>query len=254
MGDELRADGIPVHEGLTGASRFDPGLPAKLRRVLRRGRFRAIYFLDHPHAVFPGVLASLGTSVSARVMPVHTTGQWGGRRSVKRPIRLVLAKLDRIIAIAEAQRRYLIEREGMPAAKLTVIRNGVPLERPTPEARAQRRAAARRALGTPEESPVIGITAVLRPEKNHELCLRAFARVRARLPRRSSGSSATGRGARRSRRSRRASGWTGPPGWRQGRGRRPRSVSWVRRRTRASGWPGSTWRSSRAIRGSRRCR
>ncbi len=182
IGEELRAAGIPVFSGLTGSARFDPLLIPRLHRFLSRRGYRAIYFLDHAHAVFHGVLGSRGTGVRVRVMPVHTTGQWGGQPSLKRPIRLVRPGLDRIIAIAEAQRDYLIREEGVPAAQLTVIPNGVPLEQPDPATRRARRTEVRAALGAPPEAPVIGITAVLRPEKNHELLLRAFSRVRAELP------------------------------------------------------------------------
>jgi glycosyltransferase involved in cell wall biosynthesis len=115
-------------------------------------------------------------------MPVHTTGQWGGRPSVRRPIRLVLSKIDRIIAIAEAQRDYLVAQEGIPEERITVIPNGIPLSSPDADRRRERRAAARARLGAADGTPVIGITAVLRPEKNHELLLRAFARVRAAVP------------------------------------------------------------------------
>jgi glycosyltransferase involved in cell wall biosynthesis len=182
VGEELRADGIPVHSGLTGAARFDPFLVPRLHRFLERGGYRAIYFLDHAHAVFHGVLASRATAVRVRVMPVHTTGQWGGQPSLKRPIRLVRGSLDRIIAIAEAQRDYLVAEERVPASQVTVIPNGVPLERPDEDMRRTRRAEVRKRLGCPWDAPVIGITAVLRPEKNHELLLRAFARVRRELP------------------------------------------------------------------------
>lgn len=182
VGEELRAAGIPVHSGFTGAAKLDLLLIPRLHRFLRRGGYQAIYFLDHAHAVFHGVLASRGTGVRVRVMPVHTAGQWGGQPSLKRPIRLVRGGLDRIIAVAEAQRDYLVAREGVPASQVTVIPNGVPLEQPDDTARRARRTEVRAGLGCPSGAPVIGITAVLRPEKNHELLLRAFACVREALP------------------------------------------------------------------------
>ncbi|MCA9729503.1 MAG: glycosyltransferase, partial [Candidatus Eisenbacteria bacterium] len=178
IGEEIRSLGIPVHHGLTGEQRLDPGLPLRIRRLLRRGRYDAIYFLDHAHAVFYGVLASLGTTVRVRLMPVHTTGQWNGQPSIKRPIRLVRRSLDRIVAIAEAQRQYLCREEGVPASQLVVIPNGIPLESPDIAEAQWRRAQIRERLGVDETTPVIGITAVLRPEKNHELLLRALAQLR----------------------------------------------------------------------------
>ena len=133
VGEELRAAGIRVTSRLTGAGKIDPFLIPRIHAYLRRGRFRAIYFLDHAHAVCHGVLASIGTDVRVRVMPVHTTGQWDGRPSLKRPIRLVRRRLDRIIAIAQAQRDYLVREEGVPPEQLGVIPNGVPLSQPDPQ-------------------------------------------------------------------------------------------------------------------------
>lgn len=180
IGEEIRTFGIPVHSRLTGSGKFDLGLVLRIRSLLRAGRYDVIYFLDHAHAVFYGVLASLGSSVRVRVMPVHTTGQWNGQPSLKRPIRLVRSRLDRIIAIAEAQRRYLHEEEGVPDSQLVVIPNGIPIESPGIAEVQWRRAQVRELLGVEESTPVIGITAVLRPEKNHELAIEALAQLRER--------------------------------------------------------------------------
>ena len=182
VAEQLESEGIPLTANLTGSQRLDPRLIPRIRSVLQRGRFQAIYFLDHAHAVFHGTLASIGTSVRVRVMPVHTTGQWNGQPSLKRPIHLVRSRLDRIIAIAEAQRDYLVREEGVPPGQIVVIPNGVPLGQPDPATRNRRRLEARARIGVAPETPVIGITAVLRPEKNHELLLRAFVHVRQVVP------------------------------------------------------------------------
>jgi glycosyltransferase involved in cell wall biosynthesis len=182
IGEELVASGFPLRQGWTGRGRLDPLLIPRLHAWFLRERFEILYFLDHPHAVFHGVLASLGTRVRMRVMPVHTMGRWGGLPSVPRSTRLLLPYLDRVIAIAEAQRDYLIREEGIPAAKITVIRNGIPIEQPDAALRAMRRAAARAELGLAPDAVVAAIVAVLRPEKNHELLLRAVARIRPRIP------------------------------------------------------------------------
>lgn len=181
IGEALRDEGIPAHSGFTDARRLDPALLPRLAAFLRRGRYDAIYLLDHAHAVFYLTVASFGTSVRARVMPVHTTGQWGGARSLRLPIRLVRPRLDRIVAIAEAQKTYLVEREGVPADQIVVIPNGIPLESRDPGDWAALRREIRREIQGDRERPVIGITAVLRPEKNHELLLAALARIRAEL-------------------------------------------------------------------------
>ncbi|MCA9754543.1 MAG: glycosyltransferase [Candidatus Eisenbacteria bacterium] len=178
VGEELRAEGVVCHSGFTGQQRVDPTLLPRLMRFLRTHRYEVVYFLDHAHAVFYVTVASIGSGVRVRLMPVHTTGQWGGAASLKRPIRLVRRHLDRIISIADAQRQYLVETEGIPDEQIVVIPNGIPIEpRTDAEIDALRREVHREIAGR-EDVKVIGITAVLRPEKNHELLLAAFARVR----------------------------------------------------------------------------
>ncbi len=177
IGVELQEHGLSVRSGWTGAARLDPLLIPRLASHFRSRRLDAIYFLDHAHAVFHGILAADLARVPVRVMPVHTTGQWNGAPSLGRPIRLVRGRLDRIIAIADAQRDYLTQREGIPASQLVVIPNGIPIDTPDATVRAQRRAEARTELGVAADAEVVLITAVLRPEKNHELLLQAFAAV-----------------------------------------------------------------------------
>ncbi len=194
IGEQLKEEGVPTHSEFTGSGRLDPFLIPKLRGVFTSGRYDVIYFLDHAHAVFYGTLASFGRGVKVRLMPVHTTRQADGQPSLKKPIRLVKNHLDRIISIAEAQKQYLVETEGWNPDVITVIHNGVPILSPDESTRLRLRDEVRAeirgtvTLGVPDVSgvpdapntsdvPVVGITAVLRPEKNHELLLRAFARV-----------------------------------------------------------------------------
>ncbi len=182
LGEEIAAAGVPVRSGWTGASRLDLGLIPRLRRWIRSEGFEAIYLLDHPHAIFHTLLASIGTSARVRVMPVHTTGRWGGLPSVPRSTRRMLRWIDAVIAIADAQREYLIREEGIPPEKLVVIKNGIALEALDRGERLRRRAALREELGLGADAKLIAILAVLRPEKNHELLFSALARLRGSLP------------------------------------------------------------------------
>jgi glycosyltransferase involved in cell wall biosynthesis len=63
---------------------------------------------------------------------------------------------------------------------VVVIPNGVDVDRFAPQP--ERRRAIRAELGIAADAPAAGILAALRPEKNHELFLRAAARVRVTLP------------------------------------------------------------------------
>lgn len=182
LGAEIAARGVPLRSGWTGRSRLDPGLIPRLHLWFRKESFEAIYLLDHPHAAFHALLASLGTRVRVRVMPVHTTGRWGGLPSVPKSTRRMLRWIDAVIAIADAQREYLAREEGIPPSKLAVIKNGIPLESPDAGERERRRRAVREELGIPEDAKVAAILAVLRPEKNHEALLSSMARLRDERP------------------------------------------------------------------------
>ena len=82
--------------------------------------------------------------------------RWAGRR------------FDRVVAISEAVRRFLVTDYGFPESKVTCIPLGwrgdpkPPNEAPRP--------------------PTVVCVAALRPEKGHEVLLRAFSRVRRAVP------------------------------------------------------------------------
>lgn len=86
---------------------------------------------------------------------------------------------DRVMANAEVVRERIVEAEGLPAAKVDVIYQGVDMVRFSP---GQAKAGACGALGIPAGSLVVTIVANLRPVKDHELFLRAAKLVAARVP------------------------------------------------------------------------
>lgn len=85
---------------------------------------------------------------------------------------------DRLVFVCDAQRRYWNARR-LSSRRDEVIYNGVDLEhwRPRPAAE---RAMLRRVLALEDGELVVGMCAVLRPEKNHVQLLEAIARLRAR--------------------------------------------------------------------------
>jgi glycosyltransferase involved in cell wall biosynthesis len=89
--------------------------------------------------------------------------------------RVAARRTDRIVAVSESVRRYLIEVAGARADRVSVILNGVPTDR----FRARSRSVElRQRLGIPRDAAVVGCVARLHPVKNHELLLDAFAIVR----------------------------------------------------------------------------
>ncbi len=94
------------------------------------------------------------TAPHGRVMALAE--RWAGRR------------FDRVVAISEAVGRFLIGEYGFPATKVTCIPLGWRGD-PKPPSAAPR-------------PPTIVCVAALRPEKGHDVLLRAFSLVRRALP------------------------------------------------------------------------
>lgn len=85
---------------------------------------------------------------------------------------------DWLVYVCEAQARYWAKRR-LFARRSDVIYNGVDLEHWKP-ASAESAAALRKVLGFAETDLVIGMSAVLRPEKNHQQLVDAIALLRRR--------------------------------------------------------------------------
>ena len=99
---------------------------------------------------------------------LHSTGWPDG---VGRLNRLLTGITDGFIAVAKQHARYQVEQERFPEHKVFLIPNGIDTDRfiVDDEARAQWR----KKLDIPTDAPTVGIVAALRPEKNHDLFLRA---------------------------------------------------------------------------------
>ncbi len=90
----------------------------------------------------------------------------------------LFSRIDSVIFISENQRRYWLS-QGMRPARQTTILNGVDIEHYSPRQRDQLRQETRVKLGLGPENYVVGLSAVLRPEKNHLQLVEAIARLRA---------------------------------------------------------------------------
>ncbi len=172
VGTEIASRGIEAVNGVM-RSRFDPLCLWRLRRALEKIGTDLLLCLDHRNAIILGSVSSLGTPRKVFVA-VHSTRQWGGRRSLGSLTAWFLRFVDRILAVGENQVDYLSKEEGLPSEKIAVVPNGIELSEFDGMPSANE---VRASLGLPERCLVVGIVAVLRPEKNHELFLEAAASV-----------------------------------------------------------------------------
>ena len=150
----------------------------RLTRLMRQRRIDAVVTVGTGgDKMFWGRLAGWLAGVPVICSALHSTGL---PDHVELPNRLLAPLTDAFIAVAEPHGRYLAAHEGCPAEKIRVIPNGVDVERFHP--RWPNRALQARIGAWSAETPVAGIVAALRPEKNHEMFLYVAALVRLKLP------------------------------------------------------------------------
>jgi glycosyltransferase involved in cell wall biosynthesis len=177
---ELHSRGIPVVSGLS-RGKFDPMVGHRLARSLRDS-VDILYCLDHHNVLFwiPYLLHRV--DVKSTVVVCHATRNRGGGNVFWTTDRPALSRVQRIIAVAEGQKRYLVAEEGLPPEKVEVIYNGIS---PEPfcdsHPRQEVRRSVREQLGLAESHRIVTIIAHLRPEKNHRRFLRIAKEVLTRL-------------------------------------------------------------------------
>ncbi|MGE0608943.1 MAG: glycosyltransferase, partial [Pirellulales bacterium] len=126
--------------------------------------------------MFWGRLAAWRAGVPVICSALHSTGL---PDRVERSNRLLTPLTDAFIAVAEHHGGYIARHEGCPPHKVRVIPNGVDVRKFKPVPFNE---ALREKLQLPAGTPVAGIVAALRPEKDHELFLRVAARVLQEVP------------------------------------------------------------------------
>ena len=169
-GDELEAAGIPVVH-FPVKSLVSPGALSGAREMgqfLRRNRIRIVHAFDVPMNIFGVPVARFfGT-------PVVISSQRAYRELVAPAARQFLRLCDRLatatVVNCRAIERHLVEDYRVPSRKIELCYNGLDTATFYPRERSAGRAV------------VIGGVYALRPEKNIETLLDAFALVSARRP------------------------------------------------------------------------
>jgi glycosyltransferase involved in cell wall biosynthesis len=150
----------------------------RLRRYVRRFR-PDVMVMRGFNAEAIGRLTGGG---AARIVWKRNCGDL--HRPVKERVidRMLDRRTDWYFGVAFGQVPYLINELGIAGSKIRIIRNGVQLERFIPRDGGPRDPAPAAEFGIGADERVIGILAVLRPEKDHATFLRAARLVADRLP------------------------------------------------------------------------
>lgn len=144
----------------------DPALVPKLYRLFRRERPDVV----HTHAwgtLIEGMVAARAARVPVLVHGEHGTLETRGRNIWIQ--RLAWSRVDRVLAVSDALADRMAATIDFPVSRITVIRNGVDLERFGRHSRD----AARRAIGVTPTAFVVGTVGRLVPVKDQRQLIAA---------------------------------------------------------------------------------
>ena len=177
--DRMQVLGIPLHS--LSPHKYLPWYAASLPALLLRGRFDIL----HCHLVASNIVAKpLGRLCRVPVIlnHDHTNDDYRANERLRLALDALSNRLaSHIIAVSDSCRRFLIVRERVPSEKITLIQNAIDLRRFS--AACGTRSEARKALGLPDNCPVIAGVGRLNPQKNFSLFIRVAAEVLKRHPR-----------------------------------------------------------------------
>lgn len=156
---------------------IDLELPARLEALLRRSPFDILH-AHLPHGEVYGELALRAFPSRRFIVSRHNDDRFRRWLPMRRVFALSLRRADRIIAISESIKRFLIDVERTPTGKIQVIPYGLDAEAFAREAHP---GAFRREVGA-GENPLIGFIGRMTGQKGVDVLLRAFALVERNHP------------------------------------------------------------------------
>lgn len=147
-----------------------------LVRILRQHRFDVLHAHKFGSNLW-GTLIGSACRVPAVVAHEHSWSYEGEALRAWLDGQVIGRLATRFVAVSTADAARMVSREGVRAEKIVVIPNAyVP-------SRSGAHTDVRGELGLGADVPLIGIAAVLRPEKRIDVLLEAHAKVRATIPR-----------------------------------------------------------------------
>lgn len=175
LGEQITGE-FPVHSHMIGG-KYDAAVVWRLARLMSKQKLDVVITVGAGDKMFWGRLAAALARVPVIASALHSTGWPDG---VGRMNRWLTCITDAFIGVADSHGAFLRDFEKFPAEKINVIRNGVDCERFQPNRAARPRLRAE--LGLTDDTPLIGIVAALRSEKNHGMLVRSAAKLRSRHP------------------------------------------------------------------------
>jgi len=154
--------------------RLDLRLPFRLLKIIRKEKIDVLFLVNQPLIQFWGVLCGWMAGVPVRIAAIRSTGKVNRIQRRLWINRLTFPWMTRVTALSEMHKDYLVNQEKIDKKKIEVITNGVELPRLSGQ---KGNNTLKKELGIPPNAPVVGIVAMLRPEKGHHVFIKAASRV-----------------------------------------------------------------------------
>ncbi|MFZ5892886.1 MAG: glycosyltransferase [Myxococcota bacterium] len=171
LADEIRNMGVPV-ELIARKGKFDPGLILRLARWFRKEDVKVV----HTHlftADSYGRVAARLAGVPAVFSTAHNTVVCEGKP--QKAVHWALSWIStRVVACSEEVGRVMRSQDHLPASRLTVIANGIDIDR----FKGANGEGVRQEFSVPDGMPLIGVVGRLHPAKGHTDLLAAMAQLK----------------------------------------------------------------------------
>ena len=177
--EAFEKNGITVHS--LSPEKFPPFYLPNFWKLMRSGGYDILHF-----HLFGANLCAKPLAIMAGHPAIIVHDQCNDASREKNPLLLAAdafwnRRSDRVIAVSESTRSYLLEREDLPDDLVTVIPNGIDAEVFKPASEPQREES-RDAMGISRDCLVIGGVGRLVAQKNFSLFLDVAARVLSKNP------------------------------------------------------------------------
>ena len=178
LGQRLIDSGAAVHHGLA-KGRWSLATAWRIYRLLRRERVDVLFMVNQPLVQFWGTWCAWLAGVQVRLAAIRSTGKINRIHRRLWINWITFPFVTRVTSLSQTHKAYLIEHERIRPQLLEIVTNGVDLARFTDEPAPH---GLRESLGLSASDAVVGIVAMLRPEKAHDVFLRAAAEAHRQVP------------------------------------------------------------------------
>lgn len=178
IGEEIRLSGVKSYANLL-KSRFSLLSINVLKNILKTEKVDICFLWNQPLTMFYGILAAKLAKIKGIITVIHSTGFLNRKLRSYFVNKMLTRYVDKIVAVGTYQKEHLVRLSRLPAEKITVIFNGVDINKYEGDIN---RGEKKKELGINGDHEVVGIVGRLHVVKRHDIFLRAAKQVLQQYP------------------------------------------------------------------------